>query len=52
MDQIHVREGNSEVLVYIDRYLPTKLLALQEAAKILQREIIRVASSDNNHFPR
>lgn len=41
MESVHVRESNSEVLVFIDRNVGDRLHALEEAAKILAREIIR-----------
>ncbi len=41
MEQVHVRESFSEVLVFIDRNTGNRLNALEEAAKILAREVIR-----------
>lgn len=41
MEQVHVREANSEVLVFIDRNMGNRLNALREAAKIIQREVLR-----------
>lgn len=41
MEQVYVREAASEVLVIIGRNTGCRLLALQEAAKIIQREVIR-----------
>lgn len=36
-----VREVNSEILIFLDNNRSTRLDALKEAAKILQREVIR-----------
>lgn len=41
MESVHVRESNSEVLVFIDRNMGSRLNALKEAAKIIQREVVR-----------
>lgn len=41
MEQVYVREANSEVLVLIDKNMGNRLNALMEAEKILAREIIR-----------
>lgn len=49
MEQIHVRETHSEVIIFLDRNLPDSLSALKEAAKILAREIIRVETNHNKH---
>lgn len=38
---ISVREANGEVVVFIGRNAPTKLAALEEASRMIQREIIR-----------
>jgi len=38
---IVVREVNSEILIFLDNNRSTRLDALKEAAKILQREVIR-----------
>lgn len=47
MDQIHVRESNSEVLVFIDRNMGDRLNAIREAAKILSREVTRLEANIN-----
>lgn len=42
MDQnIKIREGRKEVLIYLDKFYPDELSALKEATKVLQREVIR-----------
>ncbi len=41
MEQVHVREANSEVLVFIDRNMGDRLHALEEAGKIILRETLR-----------
>lgn len=38
---IVVREVNSEILIFLDNNRSTRLDALREATKILQREVIR-----------
>ncbi len=48
MEQVHVKEANSEVLVFLDRNMGDKLNALREAARVVQREIIRVESGSAN----
>lgn len=44
MESVKVREGRSEVLIFLDRHFPDNLSALREAAKAVQREIIRYES--------
>ncbi len=41
MEQVHVREAFSEVLVFIDRNMGDRLHALEEAGKIILRETLR-----------
>ncbi len=41
MEQVKVREGNSEVLIFVDKFNATELQALKEASKIIQREVVR-----------
>lgn len=41
MEQVYVKEANSEVLILIDRNMGDKINALEEASRILSREIIR-----------
>jgi hypothetical protein len=38
---IVVREVNSEILIFLDNNRSTRLDALREASKILQREVLR-----------
>lgn len=52
MEQVHVREANSEVLVFIDRNMGSRLNALREAAKIIEREVIREASNPSGNIHR
>lgn len=47
--QVQVRESRSEVLVFIDKHMPDRLSALQEAARILQAEVIREQSNPNRN---
>ncbi len=41
MESVKVREGRSEILVYLDKHFPDNVSAMREAAKAIQREIIR-----------
>ncbi len=41
MEQVYVREANSEVLVCIDKNMGDRLHALEEAGKIILRETLR-----------
>lgn len=52
MEQVHIREANSEILIFLDRHYSTKLSALEEAAKVLQREVIRENThpTENSHW--
>lgn len=50
MEQIQVREARSEVLIFLDRHLPDRLTALEEAVRILQREVIRERTNPNRNI--
>ncbi len=50
MEQVHVKESNSEILIFIDRNMGDKLNALKEGVRILQREVIREASLASPRF--
>lgn len=39
MDSFKVREGNSEIIVFLDHHYSSETEALQEASKILKREV-------------
>jgi hypothetical protein len=52
MEQVHVKESNSEVLVFIDRNMGDRINALEEATRILQREVIREKSTINGTLRR
>lgn len=52
MDQVLVREGRSEIIIYTDRHFPDELSALQEAARILQREVVKREFDRSNPFHR
>lgn len=53
MDQnIKVREGNKEVLIYLPQFYPDELSALKEAAKMLQREVVYRESHPNSNLDR
>lgn len=41
VEQIHVKEVNSEILIFLDYNHSTRLSALEEGARILQREVLR-----------
>ena len=49
MEQVHIREARSEVLVFLDKHFPDRLMALKEAVRILQREVIREESNSNRN---
>lgn len=50
MEQVKVSEVNSEVLIFLDKNHSTRLAALEEASRIIQREVIR--EHNNIHFNR
>ena len=52
MEQIQVKEAYSEVLVFIDRNVGSRINALEEAYKILGREIIRERTGLGNNSSR
>lgn len=52
MESVHVRESNSEVLVFIDKNMGSRLNALREAAKIIQREVVREESDPGRSLHR
>lgn len=47
MEQVHVQEANSEVLVFLDRNMGDRLNALKEAIRILRVEAVREESGLN-----
>lgn len=49
MDQIHIREARSEVLIFLDKNMPDRLTALEEAVRILQREVVRERANANRN---
>lgn len=52
MEQVYIQEANSEILVMLDKHFSTRLSALEEAAKILAREVLREQAhpSGNPHW--
>lgn len=52
MEQVYVKEAYSEVLILIDRNMGDRLHALEEAVRILQREVIREQSNPNRNTGR
>lgn len=52
MDQIKIREGRSEVLVYTDKHFPDELSLLQETIRILRVEVMRLETDPNRHIGR
>lgn len=46
MESVHVRESNSEVLIFIDRNMGDRIHALEEAIRILRVEVVR----EQNHI--
>ncbi len=51
MESIKIRETNSEILIFLDRNMPTRLSALEEAIRILKVEAIR-ETIDNQRVSR
>lgn len=51
-NNVKVREGKSEVMVYINKFMPDELSALKEASRLLQKEIIRYESDHSRSFHR
>lgn len=49
MDQVHIREACSEVLIFLDKNVGNRVLALEEAIKILQREVIRERTNSSRY---
>ena len=41
MEQVYVKEANGEVWIALDKNMGSRLAALEEAVKVLQREVIR-----------
>ncbi len=52
MRRILVQENNSEVFVFIDRQVDSRLEAMQEAVRLLTMEIMRYESNINGDFNR
>ena len=52
MDQVQVREVNAEVIIFLEKNYPTRLSALQEASRILNREVIRYEAYIRSHDNR
>lgn len=50
MEQVHIREANGEIVIFLDKHYSTPLHALQEATKALQREVIRYESHSTNYI--
>lgn len=52
MEDVKVSEANSEVLVFLNKNYSTRLAALEEATKALQREVLREQThpSRNTHW--
>jgi len=49
MEQIYVKEARSEILICLNRHMPDRLTALEEAAKVLQREVLRERSNPDRN---
>lgn len=49
MNQVYIQESRKEVLVVLDKHYPDKLTAMEEATKILQREVIRERTNPNRN---
>lgn len=52
MESVHIKEANSEILIFLDCNFPTKLSALQEAVRVLQREVIRYETNPSRRLDR
>ena len=52
MESVYIKEANSEVLVVLHKNCGTKLETLQEAAKVIQREVLRLEVNPIQHFDR
>lgn len=49
MENIYIKEANSEVLVVLHKHCNTQLETIEEAAKILQREALRLQGQAGTH---
>lgn len=49
MQHVYVREANREVLIYLDRNMGDRLVALKEAARLLQLEVIYEQTRTNRN---
>lgn len=53
MNRIAIQETNSEVhiIVFLDKQYPDKLSAMDEASKILKREVMYYAANSDKRIP-
>ena len=51
MNNIIVREGNSEIIIFLNKYYSTDTHALQEAYKILKREVLYREANPSEYLP-
>lgn len=49
---IKIREGRKEIIIFLDKFYPNEFTALEEAAKILQREVMYREAHPNVNFDR
>lgn len=52
MCQIYVREINAEVLICLEKNMPDRLSALEEAVKVLAREVVYERAHSSRSVPR
>lgn len=52
MEEVHIKESNSEILIFLDYNCSTRLNALEEGMKALAREVLREKSRINGSLSR
>jgi len=52
MESIHIREANSEILIFLDKNMGSRLAALEEAAKIIGRQLLHERTHPDSDFNR
>lgn len=51
-EAVYIKEANSEVLVVIHKHCNTRLETLEEAAKVIQREVLRLQTEPTPRYDR
>lgn len=49
MEQVYVQESRKEIRIVLSKHFPDRLSALEEGAKILQREALRERSNPDRN---